>query len=520
LAKINIILAIYSLFLLHPCVAQIKSKADKKMWLKADIAFDQNNYFEASQFYELLLEKAPDNEEIIYHLAICYFHLKIKPTLTYTYFEKINRNRFIEAHYYLAILNHKKQRYEEAINLLHKYQQTPVPKEISADRIIELIQVCNNAINYENSPNANVKILNLGDVVNSPQNDYAPIVNGKENELYFTSRRFHENYPLKDKYGQYYEKIYHTHLINNQWQNPIILDSIINNEAHNAATSITPDANKMLFYRTNMESSVGHIYESEKINNLWTRPIPLNTNVNSLWYSEPSACYAESDDVIFFSSNRPGGFGGKDLYYVKKLPNGQWGQPFNLGATINTRHNEDAPFVQSINNTLFFSSEGHNTMGGYDIFKSTFTESGEFSIPENLYYPINTCDDDIFFVSNYNNSIGYFSSNRVGGFGGQDIYTVHLDYLKTLYTIYYIRIVDKNGQIIPKAELTIYDKNTKAKIGQYLANEKLGRMILLVQPDIEYEIQIIADDYQSLQTAIQFKDEKNQLITLQSLSDE
>src|SRR5690606_258080 len=139
-------------------------------------------------------------------------------------------------------------------------------------------------------------------------------------------------------------------------------------------------------------------------------------------FNESYASITPNDKVIYFSSNRDGGFGGKDIYKIERLPNGSWSKAVNLGSTVNTPYDDDAPFIHSDGRTLFFSSQGHQNMGGFDIFKTKLNDNGEWTTPENIGFPINTVNDDIYFVLAADGKTGYYSSSQQGGFGGQDIY--------------------------------------------------------------------------------------------------
>ncbi|MCB0381723.1 MAG: PD40 domain-containing protein, partial [Flavobacteriales bacterium] len=138
---------------------------------------------------------------------------------------------------------------------------------------------------------------------------------------------------------------------------------------------------------------------------------------------ETSACFSPDGNTIYFVSNRPDGIGGKDIYKSTKNKDGKWGEAENLGRTINTIDDEDAVFLHADGKTLYFSSKGHKTMGGYDIFKSTY-EKGKWSTPENIGYPINTADDDVCFVLTASGEYGYYTSAKLDGKGKRDIYRV------------------------------------------------------------------------------------------------
>jgi hypothetical protein len=178
------------------------------------------------------------------------------------------------------------------------------------------------------------------------------------------------------------------------------------------------------------------------------------------------------------------------------LPSGKWGTPYNLGPSINTEYNEDAPFVHPSGNILFFSSEGHENMGGYDIFKSTFDDSGHFNSPENLGCPVNTVDDDIFFVLNTDGSLGYLSSEREGGYGSQDIYSVYFPVNNIPLNVYNIHIFDESGGIITNVSVLLTDMTKKTIYGMYKSNLNTGKIVVISPPDVSYRIAIEAPGYE------------------------
>ncbi len=340
---------------------------------------------------------------------------------------------------------------------------------------------------------------NMGNKINTEYPEYAPLIPAEENFMVFTSRRKNPVWQQKDPLDEYFEDIYISKKDSaNNWQTPVMLDTNINTVVHDACTGLSADGEKMLIYRTSKDLKSGDIYESDYTNYKWSVPLIVNTNLNSPDYLETSACYSPDGSIIFFSSNRSGGYGGKDLYSVKKLPNGKWSSPYNLGSNINTEYNEDAPFVHPSSNTLFFSSEGHKNMGGYDILKSNFDETGAYTEPQNLGYPINTVDDDIFFVLNTDASIGYFSSQREGGFGSQDIYRVYFSENNIPLNTYNVHITDESNNVIKKASLVLTDMEKKEIYGEYKSNETSGKILIISRPKKTYQIIVQADGYELL----------------------
>ena len=185
-----------------------------------------------------------------------------------------------------------------------------------------------------------------------------------------------------------------------------------------------------MLFRSYKNDKEGSIYYSKLDGDQWSYGYMLGTDPGDITdintqYHEPSACLSPDGNTLYFVSDRPGGFGGEDIYRCVKLPTGRWSKATNLGPTINTEYDEDAPFMHPDGVTLFFSSNGHKTMGGFDIFFSVKSDSGWYP-PQNMGYPINTTDDDVFYVMSSDGKRAYFSSVRPEGLGEQDIYMVTL----------------------------------------------------------------------------------------------
>ncbi|MES2734434.1 MAG: OmpA family protein, partial [Bacteroidota bacterium] len=188
--------------------------------------------------------------------------------------------------------------------------------------------------------------------------------------------------------------------------------------------AVSPNGKQLFIYK---DSKSGDIYASSLVDSVtyqWSKPVSMGDNINSR-FQEPSISMTADGKIVFFSSDRPGGLGGLDIYYSRKQSDGTWGVATNLGNTINTPYDEDAPFIHPDGETLYFSSRGHATMGGYDIFRCYF-EKDQWTKPENLGYPINTVDDDSYFVLSADNNHGYYASANDGGFGEKDIYVISM----------------------------------------------------------------------------------------------
>jgi hypothetical protein len=224
---------------------------------------------------------------------------------------------------------------------------------------------------------------------------------------------------------------------------------------------------------------------------------------------EPSASLSADGNKIYFSSNRPGGYGGLDIYRAVKFPDGKWSLPQNLGPAINTEAHEDAPFIYPDDKTLYFSSQAHETMGGYDIFKSEVDENGAWSKPKNLGYPINTTDDDRYFVLSADGRRGYYSSGKDGGFGEHDIYEMHLPHeFKDLTLVKGVISADNSTKQALKAKITLRDAETKKIVGIYHSNSKTGKYLLVIPPDEKLKMTVYAGGYAGYSETLFFHDEE------------
>lgn len=263
----------------------------------------------------------------------------------------------------------------------------------------------------------NADVQPLGGNVNTEFSELAPLLTDDGNTLVFTSTRSSDDYQVKS--GTNSGDVYIARKTGNDWTGARKISEQINVKLHESATSVSADGKTLFIY---YEDGGGDIYTSTLENGVWSKPAPLNRFINHPEYRESWACISGDGQKLFFSSDRPGGKGGFDIYVSLMGPNGQWGRPSNLGPAINTKGDEESPFIDATGETLYFSSDGQPTLGDKDIFKSRF-HAGKWSAPENLGYPINTSGFESDFVLSPDNSIAYFTSRR-GGARHTDIYQV------------------------------------------------------------------------------------------------
>jgi outer membrane protein OmpA-like peptidoglycan-associated protein len=341
----------------------------------------------------------------------------------------------------------------------------------------------------------NVKIESLEGTINTEYEEYVPIITADESEIFFTSRRPNTTGGSMDiGLGDFYEDIYYSKKEKGKWTSAVNLGTPVNSQFHDATVGLSLDGQKLFLYRDNKKGD-GNIYFSEKQGEKWTDPKELPEPINSK-YQETSACYSFDGSTIYFVSDRPDGKGGKDIYKATKDAKGVWGNAENLGSVINTKDDEDAIFLHPDGKTLYFSSQGHGSMGGFDVFKSTY-EKGKWSTPQNLGFPINTSDDDVCFVLTASGDYGYYTSIKPEGKGKRDVYKVtFLDELnKPKLTLLKGTITDKKTGTPLKATIEIYDNDNGKLIGTFESNSTTGKYMVSLPAGVNYGISVKAPGY-------------------------
>ena len=336
----------------------------------------------------------------------------------------------------------------------------------------------------------NVKIESLGDSINSIYPEYSPMLNADETTLIYTTRRNTGTGAEIMQDGQYYEDIVISYKdVNNNWSSPKSISQNINTNGHEASINLTADGQTLIVYKD--DGGDGNIYFSKWDGKDWTSIQSFGSDINSKYW-ESHACLSADNNTLYFVSDRPGGYGGRDIYRCVKLPNGLWSKALNVGPTINTKYDEDGPFISADGITLNFSSIGHKSMGGFDIFVSMIEDDKKFSEPINIGYPINTTDDDVFFVTSPDGKRGYFSSAKAGGLGDKDLYKMAiLDAKEKLFVLLKGAIIPAEGEKLPNDILiTVTNKSTGEIIGNYRPKQN-GTFTTVLTPNINYNFSYI-----------------------------
>jgi hypothetical protein len=467
---------------------------------KAQAMFEDENFVMALPLFEKMQADHPKEMYLKYVLGICGLyrtdmHEKALDLLTQVY-AKNKKAQDIE--YDIARAQHYNYKFDEAIAMIDKYLLKKKLTDIQKKNANHLKEYCNNGKALLAAP-VDASIENIGDIVNTVHSEYVPVISSDEQVMIYTYRGDQSTggkqnaYNQPDELGIYYEDVFITHKENGVWITPSSIGPNINTNVHDAAIAISNDGQKLFIFRDNGTDG-GDIAISKIEGDTWSVPEKLVGEVNTSFW-EGSASLTADEKTLYFSSEAPGGYGGKDLYTASLMPDGLWGNIKNLGPTINTVYDDDAPFIHPDGITMFYSSKGLNSMGGYDIFKTELSTAQTWSVPVNMGYPINTPDEDIYFVMAANGTRGYYASGKSGGFGLQDIYLVDVSKIMKAPPVYMLSgiISVENKPVEGKVKVDIVDKNTVYR--DFKSNSLSGNYLVNLPVGANYKVTYSYDGY-------------------------
>ena len=396
----------------------------------------RNDYRHAGDIYfkqaQPFLQKAqdfnPNNGELNYMLGVISFNLNPQSESAVKFLEKaysLSPKIPQDVTYFLGWAYHFQLKWDDAIKYYQIYLTAlnldAKENAIAIDEVNKKIGECKVG-KYEMANPQRIFIDNLGRSINTRFPEYSAFITADESMMVFTACQDNSTGGKMDEQnGAYFEDTYVSYKNGKEWTPSKNLGPVVNSEDHDATAGLSPDGSTMFIYKYK-EKDGGDIYVSNLSGTTWSKPEHLNKNINSKAH-ESSVTLSYDGKKLYFVSDKDGGLGDRDIYISKLDAKNEWGISENVGMPLNTKYAEEGVFIHPDGKTIYFSSKGHKTMGGYDIFKSTF-ENGKWSEPENLGYPINGPDDDVFFVINGSGHHGYFASSKQGGFGDKDIYKI------------------------------------------------------------------------------------------------
>ncbi len=482
--------------------AQVKSGGTyKEYFQEGSYLLLEDNYLMAKDNFEAAYQLDSTSANINYLLGICYLKsLNEKFKAEYhlsSAIKNISKNykndQYTEkaapplAHFYYGEALNINYKFDEAIVQYNEFKKYAGADKFYGKKITRAIATSEFAKVQYAAP-LNVQITNLGDSINSQYPDFSPVMSPDEHMLIYTTRRPSTTGGMKDVFGYYHEDVVVSYKdFNGVWSSPKSLSENINSGNMEASVNITADGQTLIVYKDDGTGTGGNIYYSTYDGKEWSALKEFGSDVNTKYW-ESHACLNKDQSVLYFSSNRPGGYGGKDIYRCIKLPNGKWSKAYNMGPVINTEADEDGAFIHPDGTTFFFASNGHKTMGGYDIMFTTISEENTFGEITNIGYPINTTDDDVFYISSVDGKRGYFSSAKDGGYGEKDIYMVSIPEAKEKpLALFKGQIIPAPGETLPEDLIVVVkDKETGEIVGTYKPRSVNGVFSTILPPGREY----------------------------------
>ncbi len=510
-----------------------KSEDELKMF-NAQQSFYAGDYQKALSIYKDVLASKPNDANIIGRIAECHFEMKqyAEAQENAEKAKSIDEKAYENTALILGRVYHMNGKLDEAAAEFSFFKALvgdgKKAEESEIDRYVKQVATAKEQI----AKPANVIVENMGDNINSEYDDKAPMVSADGKTLILTSRRPGKTTSL-DKEGDngYFEDIYISRwdTIKKGWSTAELIPGSINTEGHDACTSLSPDGKQIYLYKNDIEaeSRGGDIYVSKiSSSGKWGAPRSMGKPVNTTYW-EGGGCISPDGKSFYFISERKGGFGHGDIYVLKKKTKSEWEKaPINIGADINTTEDEGGLFLAPDGKTLFFTSKGHNSMGGYDVFK-TVNENGKWSTPVNLGYPINTVNNDYCFSLTVDAKTGFFTSDRKGGFGERDVYKVDLTNYPVLekdmkakalndgpvMAILKGDVFDATAGSGMEAEVVIFDE-AGVKIASTTASEGSGEYFITLQANKTYQIKIDVKGYKPIDEKVEIKAAKEGATTI------
>ncbi|MCO5260457.1 MAG: OmpA family protein [Crocinitomicaceae bacterium] len=440
------------------------TSTEAQLVVESSRMLQEDYYYFSEIIVDKLLEKNPEssnynyrkgfivlNSKFDFQTAMGYLEKAVKSVKTnYDMYSSKEKSAPTDAYYHLARCYHLDEQIDKAIEYYNLFKENSRKKsELMAKADLGITQ-CNLAKQVIASPKS-AKVVNIGSPVNTEYPEYSPFISFDGKSLYFTSRRPWEDNSTDEfrdpKLYQYPEDIYVSYLSKGSWTTPKKMD-FCDPQVNEATIAVSVDEKRVYAYQD--ITGNGDIYYSDFVKDQFQVMAPIEAQHVNTNYWETHIAVTPDGKNIYFVSDRPGGYGGRDIYRIVKMPDGRWSDPQNLGPKINSEFDEESPFIAIDNKTMYFASNGPSSIGGFDIFVTVRDDENQWSDPINLGYPINSTGDDLFYTTTVNGKKGYLSSFRKGGLGEKDLYEIENDYLG----IQSVVVLKGNIHVLGNAELT------------------------------------------------------------------
>lgn len=477
-------------------MVNLLAQSNKKALSEAERFYGIKAYGQALPLFLEAIQAGEKDPMVHYKTGVCYqktfdTNEQIKAIPFWEYAVKNGASIPNVIHYELGEIYLKDENLQEALHSFTKYKEiTKADKaaQVKADLGLDMVH---NALGLMSVPR-NIKVHNFGSIINTKYTEYNPVVSADESVMAYTALRPNTG---KTRSGdKFIEEVYIAYNNAGTWTEPKVVP--IASEYNVGTAGISPDGQKMLIFMGAV-TDPGSLFMINKSGESWSKPSLINPTINSLKYLESTASITPDGKTIYFASDRIGGQGGMDIWKTQMQANGSWSSPVNLGPEINSKANEDAPFIHPDQKTLFFTSDGHHTMGGRDVFVSRL-QGTKWTKPENMGYPVNTTANDNYFTLIADGTRAYFSSDRKGGMGAQDIY--YLDMPEESSNIPLTMIKGKilnaeTGKPMP-TKIYLIDNQTNKKLDfVYNPDPETGNYLVILPPAKNYDMVIESEGF-------------------------
>jgi outer membrane protein OmpA-like peptidoglycan-associated protein/Tol biopolymer transport system component len=486
------ILCFIFLFSLTSAVAQ-----GSKTLAEADRFFSVRSYDLALAKFIEAIQAGEKDPMVHYKAAVCYQKSQetdeqIKSIPYFEYALANGKDMPASLYYDLGTIYLKDENIQKALANFNKFREVSSKADKKAMSMAdEAIQTCHNAVAMMSVPR-NFTVHHFNSIINTKFTEYNPVLSADESVLAFTALRPNTG---KTRTGdKFIEEIYITYNNSGGWSEPKVVP--IAHDYNVGTAGLAADGQKMIIF---MGGSVdpGSLFQITKSGDTWSRPSLITPTINTPKFLESTASITPDGKTIYFASDRINGQGGLDIYKTSLQANGTWSAPANLGPGVNTKANEDAPFIHPDQKTLFFTSDGHHTMGGRDIFVTRLV-GNKWTSPENMGYPVNTTVNDNYFTLIADGTRGYFSSDRKGGMGGQDIYYIDMPAESADIPLTMIKgkiLNAETGKPMP-TKIYLIDNATDKKLDfVYNPDPVTGNYLVILPPAKDYDMVIESEGF-------------------------
>jgi outer membrane protein OmpA-like peptidoglycan-associated protein len=457
---------------------KLSKKEAKVMEEQADLNYEEKNYLDALDQFTQLYNYKPDDLYYKLMMGICLTYDPIQKAKSIEVIEQVKliNPEYNLVNFYLGRAYAVNYEFDKATGFFNSFLSRATNEDEDQKLLsVQMIENCRNAKEILADTIIENVVENISTRVNSEYSEYVPVISADETVMIYTYRGIKsvgadevKNAVGSDKYN---EDVFITYKKDGEWTEPKSIGENINTKEHDAAIALSVDGQTLFIYKTD---GGGDIYVSYLSGEDWSRPRPVKGDVNKKDSWEGSCSLSADGKTLYFASNRDGGLGARDIYKAELQEDETWGNVQNLGANINTVYNDDAPFIHPDDKTLYFSSQGHTSVGGYDVFSSTKDENGVFGTPMNLGYPINTIDDNRYFVLAANGETGYYSADGRSSTGGQDIYKIKTGKIgKPVMAL--LKGVVYFDDVPTEAKLIMYKTSESEIEGSFNSNSETGK---------------------------------------------